>query len=159
MSRSDLVLISFWMRTILWISYSFAFCIGGVPTTPDPNTSAKVSRYNGRRIAIEIGGVYTTFCQKEGILLQKYRDRNARFIPIPFRSIRVRGRFYSFAYRRVSRLLRFMKINFHPHPQPQNSLPRIFRLQPDLERKFLLRRTWSGQKLLPLQFPRLSLPQ
>ena len=27
---------------------------------------------NGRRIVIQIGGVYTTFCQKEGILLQKY---------------------------------------------------------------------------------------
>ena len=25
---------------------------------------------------IEIGGVYTTFCQEEGMLLQKYRDRN-----------------------------------------------------------------------------------
>ena len=24
---------------------------------------------------IQIGGVYTTFCQEEGILLQKYRDR------------------------------------------------------------------------------------
>ena len=24
----------------------------------------------------QIGGVYTTFCQEEGILLQKYRDRN-----------------------------------------------------------------------------------
>ena len=32
---------------------------------------------NGRRIAIQIGGVYTTFCQIEGILLQKCRDRNA----------------------------------------------------------------------------------
>ena len=30
---------------------------------------------NGRRIVIQIGGVYTTFCQEEGILLQKYRDR------------------------------------------------------------------------------------
>ena len=33
-----------------------------------------------------------------------------------------------------------------PHPQPQNSLLRIFRLQPGLERKFLLRRTWPGKK-------------
>ena len=39
--------------------------------TPGPDTSAKVSRYNGRRIAIQIG-VYTTFCQEEGILLQKH---------------------------------------------------------------------------------------
>ena len=26
----------------------------------------------GRRIVIQIGGVYTTFCQEDGILLQKY---------------------------------------------------------------------------------------
>ena len=37
---------------------------------------------NGRRIVIQIGGVYTTFCQEEGILLQKYRDRNGRCIAI-----------------------------------------------------------------------------
>ena len=47
--------------------------LGGVPTTPDPNTSAKVSHdTNGSRIVMQIGGVYTTFCQEEGILLQKY---------------------------------------------------------------------------------------
>ena len=42
---------------------------------------------------IQIGGVYTTFCQGEGILLQKYRDKNGRCIPILFKSIGVRGRF------------------------------------------------------------------
>ena len=31
---------------------------------------------NGKRIVIQIGAVYTTVCQEEGILLQKYRDRN-----------------------------------------------------------------------------------
>ena len=50
---------------------------------------------NGRRIVIQIGGVYTTFFQEEGILLQKYRDRNGRCIAILLRSIRVRGRFDS----------------------------------------------------------------
>ena len=50
---------------------------------------------NGRRIVIQIGGVYTTLCQEEGILLQKYRDRNGRCIAILFRSIGVRGRFDS----------------------------------------------------------------
>ena len=35
--------------------------------------------------------------------------------------------------------------DFDPHPQPQNSLLMIFRLQPGLEWKFLLRRTWSGR--------------
>ena len=46
---------------------------------------------NGSRIVMQIGGVYTTFCQKEGILLQKYRDRNGRCIAILFRSIRGQG--------------------------------------------------------------------
>ena len=44
---------------------------------------------------IQIGGVYTTVCQQEGILLQKYRDRNGRCIAILFKSIGVRGRFDS----------------------------------------------------------------
>ena len=29
---------------------------------------------NGSRIAIQIGGVHATFCQEEGVLLQKYPD-------------------------------------------------------------------------------------
>ena len=44
---------------------------------------------------IQIGGVHTTFCQEEGILLQKYRDRNGRCIMILSKSVGVRGRFYS----------------------------------------------------------------
>ena len=44
---------------------------------------------------IQIGGVYSTFCQEEGILLQKYRDRNGRCSAILFKSIGVRGRFDS----------------------------------------------------------------
>ena len=47
---------------------------------------------NGRRVVIQIDGVYTTFCQKEGILLRKYRNRNGRCIAILFKSIGVRGR-------------------------------------------------------------------
>ena len=50
---------------------------------------------NGRRIVIQLGGVLTTFCQEDGILLQKYRDRNGRCIAILFKSIGVRGRFDS----------------------------------------------------------------
>ena len=34
---------------------------------------------------IQLGGVYTIFCQEEGILLQKYRDRYRRCIPILFK--------------------------------------------------------------------------
>ena len=44
---------------------------------------------------IQIGGVCTTFCQEEGFLLQKYRDRNGRCIAILFKGIGVRGRFDS----------------------------------------------------------------
>ena len=36
---------------------------------------------------IQIGGVYTNFCQKEGMLLPKYRDRNGRCIAILFKNI------------------------------------------------------------------------
>ena len=49
-----------------------------------------------------------------------------------------------------------MKIKLNPHSQPQNSVQRIFCLRPGLEREFLLIRIWSGQELLPLQFPELS---
>ena len=44
---------------------------------------------------IQIGAVYTIFCQEEGILLQNYRDRNGRCIAILFKSIGVRRRFDS----------------------------------------------------------------
>ena len=57
---------------------------------------------NGRRIVIQIGGVYTTFCQEEGILLQKYCYRNGRCIAILFKSIGVRGRFDSLDERSIS---------------------------------------------------------
>ena len=50
---------------------------------------------NGRRIVIQIGGIYTTLCQEKGILLQKYRDINGRCIAILFKSIGVRGQFDS----------------------------------------------------------------
>ena len=54
---------------------------------------------NGSHLVIQIGGVYTTFCQEEGILLQKYRDTNGRCIAILFKSIEVRGRF-DYSHRR-----------------------------------------------------------
>ena len=41
--------------------------VGGVPTTPDPKSSAKVPRYKWEAYRDRnLGGVYTTFCQKEG---------------------------------------------------------------------------------------------
>ena len=42
----------------------------------------KYRHTNGSTIAIQIGGVYTTFNQEDGILLQKHRDRNRRCIAI-----------------------------------------------------------------------------
>ena len=63
-----------------------------------PLTLIRLEKYcdtNGRRIVIQVGGVYTTFCQEEGIPLQKYRDRNVSCIAILFKSIGVRGRFDS----------------------------------------------------------------
>ena len=44
---------------------------------------------------IQIGGAYATFGQQEGILVQKYRDRDGRRIAILFKSIGVSGRFDS----------------------------------------------------------------
>ena len=69
---------------------------GSVPMTPDPNNSARVSRYKWEPYRdTNWQCIYTTFCQKKGILLQKYRDGNGRRIAIPFKSIGVRGRFDS----------------------------------------------------------------
>ena len=45
----------------------------------------------------------------------------------------------------------------YPHPPTPEFLSKDVCLQPG-QWKFLLRRTWSDQKLLPLQFPGLSLP-
>ena len=55
----------------------------------------KISEKEKSRIVMQIGGGYTTVCQEEGILLQRYRDRNGRCIAILFKSIGVRGRFDS----------------------------------------------------------------
>ena len=44
---------------------------------------------------IQIGDVYSTFCQEEAILLLKCRDRNGWCIAILFESIGFRGRFDS----------------------------------------------------------------
>ena len=55
-----------------------------------PLTLVLLQKYrdtNGGRLVIQIGGVYTTFCQEEGILLQKYRGRNGRCIAMLFKSI------------------------------------------------------------------------
>ena len=65
--------------------------VRSVPATPDPHNSAKESQYK-REAYRDTKGVHTSFCQEEGILLQKYRDRSGRCIAILFKSIRVRGR-------------------------------------------------------------------
>ena len=66
-----------------------------VPTTPDPSTSAQVSRYKWEAYRGTNWWCIYYFLPKEGILLQKYRDRNGRCIAILFKSIGVRGRFDS----------------------------------------------------------------
>ena len=58
-----------------------------VPTTPDPNTSAEASWYKWEAYRNTNWCVYAIFCQKKGILLLKYRDRNGRCIAILFKSI------------------------------------------------------------------------
>ena len=47
---------------------------------------------NGRRIVIQIGGVYTTFCHREGIHLQKYAIEMGGVSRYFFTCIGVRGR-------------------------------------------------------------------
>ena len=47
---------------------------------------------------------------------------------------------------------------FWPPPPTPDFLSKDFCLQPGLEWKFLLSRTWLGRKLLPLQFRALPLP-
>ena len=68
-------------------SCSQPFChIGSIPTTPEPNTSAKASQYTWEpyRDTNWCGVENTTFCQEEGILLQKYGDLLDGSIAIPF---------------------------------------------------------------------------
>ena len=52
---------------------------------------------------------------------------------------------------------KIMRINFWPPPPTPEFLSKDFCLEPGFGRKFLLRRTWSGRRLLPLQLPWLSL--
>ena len=49
-----------------------------------------------------------------------------------------------------------LRLRLRPPPPTPEFLSKNFCLQPGLQWKVLLRRTWSGQKLLPLQFPGLS---
>ena len=58
--------------------------LGGVQTTPGPNTSAKCRSTNGSLIVIQTG-VYTTFSKEESILLQKHHERHGRHIVILFK--------------------------------------------------------------------------
>ena len=78
-----------WGRNGCTTTSSAASFIGSVPTTPDPNTSAKAC------IVIQIGGVYTTFCHREGIHLQKYAIEMGGVSRYFFTCIGVRGRFDS----------------------------------------------------------------
>ena len=70
-------------------------CVGRVPTTPDLNTSAKVSRFKREPYRDTMWWCIYYFLPRGGILLQKYRDRDGRFMAILFNSIRVRCQFDS----------------------------------------------------------------
>ena len=61
-----------------------------------PLTRILLQKYrdtNGRRIVIQIGGVYTTFCHRESIHLQKYAIEMGGVSRYFFTCIGVRGQF------------------------------------------------------------------
>ena len=63
-----------WMVSQIWADFYFPGQ-QHLAVSQRPLTLILLQKYcdtNGRRIAIQIGGVYTTFCQEEGILLQTY---------------------------------------------------------------------------------------
>ena len=64
--------------------------------------------------------------------------------------------FAQISYLPISALWLVLKL-ITPPPNPE-LLTKDFCLEPDLEWIFLQRRTWLGQKLLPQEFPGLSLP-
>ena len=71
------------------------FAIGGVPTTPDPNTSTKVSRYKWEAYRDTNWWCIYYFLPRGGHIFAKVCHRNGRCIAILFKSIGVRGRFDS----------------------------------------------------------------
>ena len=66
---------------------------GSVPTTPDPNTSAKVSRYKWEPYRDTNWWCIYYFLPGGGHTFAKVCHRNGRCIAILFKSIGVRGRF------------------------------------------------------------------
>ena len=66
----------------------------GVPTTLEPHTSAKVSRYKWKAYRDTNWWCIGYFLPSGGHVFAKYRDRNGRCIAILFNSIGVRGRLW-----------------------------------------------------------------
>ena len=62
-----------------------------VPTTPDLSAYAKLSHCKWEPYRNSFGSACAAFSQEEGILSQKYHDRNGRRIAILFKNIGVRG--------------------------------------------------------------------
>ena len=75
-----------------WCVYCCLVPFGGVPTTPDPNTSAKVSRYKWEPYRDTNWWCIYYFLPRGGHTLAKVCHRNGRCIAILFKSIGVRGR-------------------------------------------------------------------
>ena len=57
----------------------------------DGNTSVNYPHANGSHIVIQMGGVYSTSSQEEGVLVHKHRDRNGRCIARHTHKYRGRG--------------------------------------------------------------------
>ena len=66
--------------------------LGGVPTTPDPNTSATTIAMQWEAYRDTNWWCIYDFLPRGGHTFAKYRDRNGRCIAILFKSIGVRGR-------------------------------------------------------------------
>ena len=109
---------------------------------PQPSTGYKLRTYGSRNVI-----------QYWGWVLQKGSYRHFQTPVLYWRNFSLRsfGRKY-FLRQMVVRIQMFT-----PHHQPQKTLLRfLFAIRSRME--FLPRRTWCGQKPLPLQFPELSLP-
>ena len=80
-------------RMLLMVFGPSPTILGSVPTTPDPNTSAKVSRYKWEAYRDINWWCIHYSLPKGGHTFAKVCHRNGRCIAILFKSIGIRGRF------------------------------------------------------------------
>ena len=65
---SKLMTVCFLLLSLILTDWSGTRAFGSVPTTPDPDTSAKASWYTWEAHVTHMGGVYTDYNQKKGLL-------------------------------------------------------------------------------------------